>query len=94
LLTWDDVLEQEFVIANKKGLHARAAAQIVRMAALFEADVWLIKDGVRVNGKSILDVLTLASPHGSKVVVATQGRDAEAVMKALAGLFQTKFGED
>jgi phosphocarrier protein HPr len=94
LVTWDGVLEQEFIVANKKGLHARAAAQIVRLATQFEADVWITKDGVRVNGKSILDVLTLATPHGSKVLVATEGRDADAVMQALAGLFQTKFGEE
>ncbi len=93
-MTWDGDLEQEFIVANKKGLHARAAAQIVRMATQFEADVWIIKDGVRVNGKSILDVLTLASPHGSKILIAAEGRDADAVMLALAGLFQTKFGED
>jgi phosphocarrier protein HPr len=87
-------LKQEFFVANKKGLHARAAAQIVQMATQFDADVWIVKDGVRVNGKSILDVLTLASPYGSTVVIHTEGREADAVMAQLAGLFQTKFGED
>lgn len=87
-------MEREFIVANKKGLHARAAAQIVRMATQFDANVWIVKDGIRVDGKSILDVLTLASPYGSKVVVRTEGPDADAMMAALAGLFQTKFGED
>ncbi|HAA02922.1 MAG TPA: HPr family phosphocarrier protein [Syntrophobacteraceae bacterium] len=88
------MLNQEFIVANKKGLHARAAAQIVQMAVKFDADVWIVKDGVRVNGKSILDVLTLASAYGSTVVVHAEGREADAVMAALAGLFRTKFGED
>ena len=87
-------MKQEFVVANKKGLHARAAAQIVQVATQFDADVWIVKDGIRVNGKSILDVLTLASPYGSKVVVHAEGREADAAMAGLAGLFQAKFGED
>jgi phosphocarrier protein len=87
-------LEQEFILANKRGMHARAAAKIVRVANQFHAELWLVKDGNRVNGKSILDVLTLASPRGSKIIVATNGRDADELMNAIAHLFQTKFGED
>lgn len=87
-------MEQEFILANKRGMHARAAAKIVRVANQFHAELWLVKDGNRVNGKSILDVLTLASPRGSKIIVATNGRDADELMNAIAHLFQTKFGED
>jgi phosphocarrier protein HPr len=69
-------LEQEFIVANKKGLHARVAAQIVRIATQYQADVWILKEGIKVDAKSILDVLTLASPHGSKLLVSTEGPDA------------------
>jgi phosphocarrier protein HPr len=87
-------LEQEFIVANKKGLHARVAAQIVRIATQYQADVWILKEGIKVDAKSILDVLTLASPHGSKLLVSTEGPDAGTVMEALAALFQAKFGEE
>jgi phosphocarrier protein HPr len=87
-------LEQEFIVANKKGLHARVAAQIVRIATQYDAEVWITKDKAKVDGKSILDVLTLASPHGSKLLVYTRGPDAGAAMEALASLFRTKFGEE
>jgi phosphocarrier protein HPr len=87
-------LEQEFIVANKKGLHARVAAQIVRIATQYQADVWIFKGGVKVDAKSILDVLMLASPHGSRLLVSTEGPDAGTVMEALAALFQAKFGEE
>ena len=87
-------MEQEFVVCNRRGMHARAAAQIAKLASQFQCEVWLMKDGVRVNGKSIIDVLTLASPHGSKVVVTSEGPDAGAAMQALEHLFKNKFGEE
>lgn len=87
------VLEQEFIIANRLGIHARVAAQIVKVASQFEADIWISKNGNRVSGKSILDVMTLVCPHGSKVIVSASGPDASDALNALAALFQTKFGE-
>ena len=88
------ILEQEFVFNNKLGLHARVAARIVSLANKFKANVWFVKDGTRVDGKSILDLLTLNSCRGTKLLVVTEGPDAAEVMQALAGLFQTKFGEE
>jgi len=89
------VLEQEFIVSNKLGIHARVAAQIVKVANQFESEIWISKIGNnnKVNGKSILDIMTLVCPHGSKVEVQTEGPDAPAAMAALASLFQTKFGE-
>ncbi len=86
-------LEQEFIVAKKLGINARVAAQIVKVATQFESEIWLSKSGSRVNGKSILDLMTLVCPHGSTVHVLVSGPDASAAMSALAALFQTKFGE-
>ncbi len=89
------VLEQEFIVSNRLGIHARVAAQIVKVANQFESQIWISKSGNnhKVNGKSILDIMTLVCPHGSTVHVHTEGPDAVQAMAALAALFQTKFGE-
>jgi phosphocarrier protein len=87
------VLEQEFIVSNKLGIHARVAAQIVKIASKYRSDVWISRSGNRVNGKSILDLLTLVCPHGSKVQVTVCGPDASEALGALATLFQSKFGE-
>lgn len=87
------VLEQEFIIANKSGIHARVAAQIVKVATQFVSDVWIAKGDNKVNGKSILDIMTLVCPRGSKVQVTVLGPDASEALNAMAILFQTKFGE-
>jgi len=88
-------LEQEFIVSNKMGIHARVAAQIVKVASQFESEIWISKSGNnnKVNGKSILDILTLVCPHGSKIHIYANGPDAHQALAAMAGLFQTKFGE-
>lgn len=86
-------LEQEFTVTNKLGIHARVAAQIVKVANRYDAEVWLSRGGNCVNGKNILDIMTLQCPHGSSVRIGAKGRDADEVLKALADLFQGKFGE-
>jgi len=88
-----EVLEQEFVVANKLGIHARVAAQIVKVASQFESEIWIAKGASKANGKSILDVMTLVCPLGSRVQVSAIGSDAVEALNALAVLFQTKFGE-
>ncbi len=85
--------DQEFVISNRLGIHARVAAQIVKVANQFQSEVWITKNDNTVSGKSILDILTLVCPQGSKVRVSASGDDAPEAMEALAALFQTKFGE-
>jgi phosphocarrier protein HPr len=87
------VLDQEFIVSNKLGIHARVAAQIVQVANQFRSDVWISRSGSKVNCKSILDLLTLACPHGSRILISACGPDAPEALDALAGLFQNKFGE-
>lgn len=87
------VLDQELIVSNKLGIHARVAAQIVQVANQFRSEVWISRSGGKVNCKSILDLLTLACPHGSKILVSACGPDASEALDALAVLFQNKFGE-
>lgn len=88
-------MEQEFIVSNQLGIHARVAAQIVKVASQFEAEIRISKTGnnLKVDGKSILDLMTLVCPHGSKVQIHAEGPDADEALSALACLFQTKFGE-
>jgi phosphocarrier protein HPr len=88
-----EVLEQEFIVANKLGIHARVAAQIVKVASQFESEIWIAKGGSKANGKSILDLMTLVCPIGTRLHVSAIGSDAMEALNALAVLFQTKFGE-
>ena len=86
-------LDREFVVPNKRGLHARAAGRIVDVASKFRSEIWIVKDGSRVDGKSILDVLTLAAKQWSKVTIAAKGDDAAEALKALEDLFKRNFDE-
>jgi phosphocarrier protein HPr len=85
--------ERSFTIINALGLHARAAAQLVQVANRFRAEIHVEKDGMQVNGKSIMGVLTLAAAKGSAITVSVEGDDAEAAMTALAKVIETGFGE-
>ncbi len=86
--------EREFDILNRLGLHARAAAQLVRLANQFSSEIRLQKDGMDVNGKSIMGVLMLAAPKDAKVLVRAHGDDAEAALSAIGDLIARKFGEE
>ena len=85
--------ERSVQILNKNGLHARPAAEIVKISARFQSDVTIIRDGTEVNGKSIMGVMMLAAECGSTLILRAEGDDAEAALEALAGLIQNKFGE-
>jgi phosphocarrier protein HPr len=87
------VIEREATIVNQDGLHARPAARIVRLANNFTADIELAKDGVGVNGKSIIGVMMLAAECGSSITIRADGPDAEAAVTALADLVASGFGE-
>lgn len=82
-----------FPITNRLGIHARVAAKLVETARRFQAEVIFEKDGLEVNGRSILGILTLFCPQGSRLTVRTEGVDADAAMEAFAALFAEKFGE-
>ncbi len=86
-------LERMFLIVNSLGLHARAAAQLVQCANKFRADIHVVKDGMEVNGKSIMGGLTLAAAKGSSITVKVTGEDAEHAMLALAKVIENGFGE-
>ena len=86
-------LERTLQIVNTHGLHARPAAQLVQAATRFRCEVFLEKDGIRVNAKSIMGVLTLAAPTGSEILVSCEGDDADKALEALARIFEGGFGE-
>ena len=87
-------MEREFDILNRLGLHARAAAQLVRMANGFASEIHVGKEGVEVNGKSIMGVLMLAAPKDAKILVRAVGPDAEEALAAIGELIAGKFGEE
>jgi len=85
--------ETEVVVANRLGMHARAAAKFVHLASRFAARVTVSKDGVRVDGKSILGLLTLAASKGSKLHITAQGDDEADATQSLVDLVRSRFGE-
>jgi len=86
------VAEAELVIRNQLGLHARACALFVKTAARFRSHVWVSRDDLEVNGKSIMGVMMLAAEEGSIIKVRTDGEDAEAALEALRELVDGRFG--
>ena len=87
------MLQREVEIVNKLGLHARASAKLTQVAGKFEAEIWLSRNGRRVNAKSIMGVMMLAAAKGSTVVIETDGADEAEAMQALERLIATRFGE-
>jgi len=75
---------REVVVRNKIGLHARPASQFVKVAEGFSSEIWVTKDGMRVNGKSILSLLTLAAEEGSSLLIEADGPDEEEAIEALS----------
>lgn len=85
--------ERTVQIVNKNGLHARPAAEIVKLAAKFQSEITVAKDDLDVNGKSIMGVMMLAAEHGSSITFRAEGPDADQALDALATLVRNKFGE-
>ncbi|MFQ5678635.1 MAG: HPr family phosphocarrier protein [Gemmatimonadota bacterium] len=81
-------------IVNREGLHARPAAEFVKLASRFVAEVWVEKDGLEVNGKSIMGVLMLAAEPGSEIRIRVVGEDGEEALRKLVALVRDGFGED
>ncbi|GAB4172461.1 MAG: HPr family phosphocarrier protein [Wenzhouxiangellaceae bacterium] len=80
-------------LTNKLGLHARAASRLVRAASAFDCEVWLTRDGRRVNGKSIMGVLMLAAPCGAELEIECFGSDEQQALRTLVELIADRFGE-
>lgn len=85
---------QTFTIRNRLGLHARAAALLVKTANRFVSEVVIEKDGLEVNGKSIMGILMLAASKGTKITLKVEGRDSVQAIQALGKLIESKFGEE
>lgn len=87
------VAERVVTIVNQLGLHARPSAEFVKLASRFRSEIELAKEEMRVNGKSIMGVMTLAAECGSELKIRTEGDDAEAAVQALADLVKRGFSE-
>ncbi|MFZ6773978.1 HPr family phosphocarrier protein [Undibacterium sp. SXout7W] len=87
------MIQQEIEIVNKLGLHARASAKFTQLASKHSCEVWLSRNGRRVNGKSIMGVMMLAAGKGAKVLLETNGADEQACFDAILALINDKFGE-
>ena len=87
------MIESTLEVKNKNGLHTRPAANVVKLTSKFKSEVFLLKDGMRVNGKSIIGVMTLAAEYGSFIRVQIEGNDEEMAMEKLKELFDNGFGE-
>ncbi|MGA3086343.1 MAG: HPr family phosphocarrier protein [Thermodesulfobacteriota bacterium] len=87
-------MECDFVIKNKLGLHARAAAKIVELSNSFSSNLTIQFNGQEVDGKSILSILTLACPQGSIISLRADGPDADKLLEAMERLIDDKFGEE
>ena len=87
------MLQREASIINKLGLHARASAKLTQLAGQFKSNIWVGRNGKRVNAKSIMGVMMLAAAKGTSIVIETDGPDEEAAMTALSDLIAGLFGE-
>lgn len=87
-------IEKEITIINRLGLHARPAAMFVRIASRYRSEVWVEKEGERINGKSIMGLMMLAAGQGSKLIIQCEGADADRAMEELEELIRKKFNED
>ncbi len=88
-----DFASKEITITNRLGLHARPAALVVKAAGQFEAEMFLIKDGTRINAKSIMGVMMLAAEFDSALTIEAEGPDADLAVEAVAAVFAANFGE-
>jgi phosphocarrier protein len=87
-------VEASVEITNERGLHARASAKFVKLAATYDAEVTVSKDGATVDARSIMGLMMLAAGPGSQIVIRAEGSEADAVVAALAELVTNRFEED
>ena len=87
------MLTETVKIINKLGLHARASSKFTQTASAFQSEIWVTRNGKRVNGKSIMGLMMLAAAQGTEITLETDGVDETAAMKALTDLINDYFGE-
>ncbi len=92
-MTSNGSVERTVQIVNRMGFHARPAAEFVKLAGRFTSEIWVRKDDLDVNGKSIMGVLMLAAEQGTRLVIRAEGTDAEEALDALASLVDRGFEE-
>jgi phosphocarrier protein len=85
---------KSFTIRNRLGLHARAAALVVKTANRFSSEITIEKDGVEVNAKSIMGILMLAASKGTRIILRAEGKDEAEAIEVVGRLFENKFGEE
>ena len=90
----EPVIVRELVVSNKVGIHARPAAMFVKIASRYNCDIFLEKDGEKINGKSIMGLLMLAAGPGSRLRMEANGKDAAQATAEIEDLFQRKFDEE
>ncbi len=88
------MLIKKVTVLNKEGLHARPSATLVKSASKYESDFFIQMQGFRVNGKSILGVMTLAAEYGAELELIVDGKDEEEAMETLTSLFENKFNKE
>ncbi len=87
------MIEREVTIRNRTGIHTRPAAVLVKTASRFKSEFLIYKDGMEINGKSIIGVMTLAAEQGSKLLLRFAGEDEEEAARAVIALFESGFDE-
>ena len=87
------MIKQDIIIINKSGLHARASTKLTQTASQFAAEIWIERNGRKVNAKSIMGVMMLAAAKGSTVTIEANGEDEMAAMAALEALINNYFGD-
>ena len=87
------MVKQEIEIINKLGLHARASTKLTQTASQYVSEIWIERNGRKVNAKSIMGVMMLAASKGSKIILETTGKDEQPAMDALVVLINNRFGE-
>lgn len=88
------MIHRDFTISNSLGLHARPSAQLTQTAGKFRSEVWIARNGRRVNAKSIMGVMMLAAAQGSTIRLETEGVDEDEAIAAVAELIESGFGEE
>jgi phosphocarrier protein HPr len=90
------MIRESVLVVNKLGLHARAAAKLVRLASRFSSEVYLSREDARqqIDSKSILGILMLAASQGTRLIISIEGTDEAEAGKAIRRLFENKFGEE
>ena len=87
------MIEKEVTVKNRAGIHTRPAAALVKRSAKFASEIYLVRDGFAINGKSIIGVMTLAAEQGCKLIIRADGEDEDIAVEELAAFFDEGFGE-